>query len=349
MSRVISSSEDDLVLAAKQINAGGLVAFPTETVYGLGARLADPALAQIFAAKRRPYSDPLICHFDTPARAKSFTILTATESALFDRLAARFWPGPFTIVAPATGAVPPLVMAGTGCVGVRVPNHAICHRFLELCGEPVAAPSANLFGHVSPTTVDHVQADLGATEGLLIVSGGSATIGIESTVVRIQNDTITVLRPGFVTAAELEGVAPGRVVQSVADNVKLASPGHETRHYAPNLETHLAVVSDADDAREVTDRTVLVDFNRTFAACASKALRYFDLSPVGSVAEAISKIYTVLREAELTAGAELCVIADIVRSGKDGDAHDAGLVASLRDRLLRSASKRILPYRVSAA
>jgi L-threonylcarbamoyladenylate synthase len=308
MPGIISSSEDDFVPAAKQINSAGLVAFPTETVDGVGARLSDPAVAQIFAAKRRPYSDPLIRHFDSPSRANSLVILSPTESELFDRLAACFWPGPFTIVAPATSAVPPLVMAGTGSVGVRVPDHLICHRFLEICGEPVAAPSANLFGHISPTTVDRVEADLGGRDGLFIISGGSATIGIDSSVLRIQDDTITILRPGFVTAAELEKVAPGEVARSAAENLKLASPGHETRHYAPNVDTHLAMMSAADDAKEITNKVVLVDFNRTLAGSASKALRYFDLSPVGSVAEAMSKVYTVVRAAEGTAEAEVCVI-----------------------------------------
>jgi tRNA threonylcarbamoyl adenosine modification protein (Sua5/YciO/YrdC/YwlC family) len=346
MARVISSSDGDLLLAAKQIQSGGLVAFPTETVYGLGARLTDSSLAQIFAAKKRPYSDPLICHFDTPEHAKRYVVLSETESALFDRLSARFWPGPFTIVAPSASVVPPLVMAGTGSVGVRVPNHSICHRFLEFCGEPVAAPSANLFGHVSPTTVEHVQTDLGNIEGLLIVSGGNATIGIESTVVKIQGDAIAVLRPGFVTAEQLEEVAPGKVIRTTPQGLKLASPGHELRHYAPNLETYLGVIGDGEDAKEIPDKTILVDFNRTFAPAAGRVLRYFDMSPIGLVGEAISKVYNILREAEQTEGAKLCIIADVVKSGLDGDAHDAELVPSLRDRLLRAASHQIRQYRL---
>jgi tRNA threonylcarbamoyl adenosine modification protein (Sua5/YciO/YrdC/YwlC family) len=346
MSRVISSSEDDLKLAAKQINNGGLVAFPTETVYGLGARLTDPALAEIFAAKKRPYSDPIICHFDTPAHAKRYVTLTARESELFDRLAERFWPGPFTIVAPAASVVPPLVMAGTGCVGVRVPDHVICHRFLELCGEPVAAPSANLFGHISPTAVEHVRADLGHIEGLLIVSGGSATIGIESTVVRIADDSIIILRPGFVTAAQLEEVAPGKVARSASVDAKLASPGHETKHYAPNLLAYLAVIGDGPEAKDIPENAVLVDFGRTFAAFAGKVKRYFDLSPIGSVSEAILKVYSVLREAEETLGAEVCIIADVVKSQLEQDSHDAELIPSLRDRLLRAASHQICEYRL---
>lgn len=344
MSTIITDSETDLTRAAKHINSGCLVAFPTETVYGLGARLADPSLAQIFAAKHRPYSDPLICHFDVPEHAKKYLILTEEESVLFDKLAQAFWPGPLTIIAPATSAVPPLVMAGTGCVGVRVPSHPVAHRFLELCGEPVAAPSANLFGHVSPTTVEHVAKDLGQTEGLLIISGGKATIGIESTVVRIVGNTITILRPGFITAGQLDTVSPGNVKTITADSQKLASPGHETRHYAPNLTTVLAKAG--SEGREIPEKAVIIDFHRTFASVSSKVLRYFDMSPVGSVQEAISRIYDILREAETTAGAEICLIADIEKSGKDGDQHDQELVTSLRDRLLRSASHQVDTFRL---
>jgi tRNA threonylcarbamoyl adenosine modification protein (Sua5/YciO/YrdC/YwlC family) len=345
MARMIATSADDLELAVQQIKSGELVAFPTETVYGLGARLSDPSLAKIFSVKRRPYSDPLICHFDTAAHAKEYVVLTDDESMLFDAIASQFWPGPLTIVAPARNSVPPLVMAGTGCVGVRVPSHPISHRFLELCGQPVAAPSANLFGHVSPTTAEHVQADLGSTAGLLIISGGATTIGIESTVVKIQGTTITILRPGLVTTGQLERVAPGKVTPTGTEHEKMASPGHELRHYAPNMPAHLAIVS--DDGNEIPSDAILIDFNRTFAAAASRVLRYFDLSPVGSVAEAISRVYVVLREAERTHGAKLCLIADVLKSGIEGDAHDTELIPSLRDRLLRSASHVVGAYKLN--
>ncbi|KAK8882278.1 hypothetical protein M9Y10_044920 [Tritrichomonas musculus] len=349
MAKIISTSEEDLATAAKQIKEGGLVAFPTETVYGLGARLDDKSLSQIFAAKHRPFSDPLICHFDKAENARKVLILTDEENEVFNKLAESFWPGPLTIVAPASSAVPPLVMAGTGCVGVRVPSHPVAHRFLELCGESVAAPSANLFGHVSPTSVEHVKNDLGNTPGLLIISGGKATIGIESTVVRLVGKTITVLRPGFITIGQLDTCSPGNVksVKSDKNTMKLASPGHEKRHYAPNLDTFLAKISNDDkDAEEIPKDAVIIDFNRKFASVSSKALRYFDLSPVGCVADAINKIYDTLREAETTPGAKVCLVAYVTESGKEGDSHDNELVTSLNDRLLRSASHRIKNYKL---
>lgn len=345
MARIITTTDEDLTIAAKQINAGGLVAFPTETVYGLGAHLEEKALAQIFAAKHRPYSDPLITHFATAEAAKKYLILTEEESKNFDKLAEAFWPGPMTIVAPATKAVPPLVMAGTGCVGVRVPSHPIAHRFLEICGEPVAAPSANLFGHVSPTTCDHVMYDLGKTPELLVISGGNATIGIESTVLRLHGSSIAVLRPGFITAGQVEQVIPGSVTRDAVMKEKLASPGHETRHYAPDMPTYLVRKQGSKDAVpetvSITPDTVLIDFNRTFSTLSGQVLRYFDLSPVGNVADAVRNVYNVLRDAEQTPGAKQCIIADVLESGNENDAHDNELCNSLRDRLLRSASHQI--------
>jgi L-threonylcarbamoyladenylate synthase len=236
-------------------------------------------------------------------------------------------------------------MAGTGCVGVRVPSHPVCHRLLEFCGEPIAAPSANLFGHVSPTTVNHVQTDLGSTEGLLIIEGGDATIGIESTVIKIKDDTITILRPGFVTELSLSAVLPGKVQNATGQNEKLASPGHETKHYAPNVKTVLATVGDSNDD-PIPENAVIVDFNRTFASASARALRYMDLSPTGSVAQAISRVYSMLREVESVAGVEICVIADVTESGV-ADEHDRALVGSLRDRLLRSASHILVQYRLT--
>lgn len=345
MARLLTDSESDLIIAAKHMNEGKLVAFPTETVYGLGAHLEEESLKLIFAAKKRPYSDPLIVHFAEPEEAKKVVILTDEESELFDKLSKKFWPGPLTIIAPATNAIPPLVMAGTGCVGVRVPVHPISHRFLELCGEPVAAPSANLFGHVSPTTANHVKADLGNVDDLYIVEGGDATIGIESTVIRIQGNTITILRPGFITSGQLEEIAPGNVFTATKNNAKLASPGHDLKHYAPNMPTVLATLSDDSKALEIPSTAIMIDFNRTFSKASSKVLRYFDLSPIGSVTDATKNVYNILRDAELTQGATICIICDIKQSGVD-DKHDSELITSLRDRLIRSASHTFQTYKL---
>jgi L-threonylcarbamoyladenylate synthase len=224
-----------------------------------------------------------------------------------------------------------------------VPSHPIAHRLLELAGESIAAPSANLFGHVSPTTADHVQADLGHTEKLLIISGGEATIGIESTVIRLSGNQITILRHGFITESQLEEFSPGNVSAVAEQAKKLASPGHGTKHYAPNLRTVLARIGTKADP-EIPANAVLIDFGRQFAGASGKVLRYFDLSPVGCVAEAINKVYSILREAETTQGAEICVIAQVEHSGVTGDVHDEQLVASLNDRLLRSASHNITSF-----
>ena len=342
MAKIIQSTDKDLQIAASQINLGGLVAFPTETVYGLGAHLEEKSLAQIFATKKRPYSDPLITHFAFSEDTKKYIHLTEEETIIFDKLAKSFWPGPLTIVAPATSLVPPLVMAGTGCVGVRVPSHPVAHRFLELCGEPVAAPSANLFGHVSPTTPEHVFTDLGFAEELLIISGGESDIGIESTVIRLIGSKLTILRPGFITSSQLNQVCPGCVTFETSLKEKLTAPGHEIRHYAPNMPTYLLTSNDENiEGIELTSNSVLIDFKRKYSDYSSKVLRYFDLSPIGSIEDAIHKVYTILREAEQTINANDCIIVDIFDLIPTISEHDQELFTSLRDRLLRSASHQI--------
>lgn len=338
MARVISSSEEDLALASRQLKMGGLISFPTETVYGLGSRLADESLKKIFIAKNRPYSDPIIVHFATPNAARQLLILTPTEDEMFKALAAKFMPGPLTIIGRAHPSVPPLVMAGTGCVGLRVPSHPIAHRFLEVCGEPVAAPSANRFSHVSPTTVSHVMNDLGHITGLLVVSGGISTIGIESTIVKITGDSLMILRPGFITETMIEEVLPGRLKKT--DNFT-ASPGHELKHYSQVIPTFL-LQKGGDNAQEViTPNDVLVDFGGLFADYANRVSRYFDLSPTGSIIEAINRTYQILREAEETPNAERCFIADVLVAHTSEFPIDRERANSLHDRLLRSSAHQI--------
>lgn len=341
MAEIIECDDVSLKRAAEHLSKGNLVAFPTETVYGLGSILVDESLKKIFEYKKRPFSDPLITHFHSADQARKYLILTEEEDAIFRKLADAFWPGPLTIVGPAISAVPPLVMAGTGNVGVRVPSNEICRKILLYCNKPIAAPSANLYGHVSPTTYRHVVTDLGDVNGLYIVKGGSSEHGVESTVVRLHGKMITILRPGFITARMIEDVCGTVVNRDTTLKEKLSSPGHDTRHYAPNMPTYLCRKVESDGVVErvkLTDRTVLIDFNMTYADKSSEVLRYFDLSPIGKVEDAMKNVYNTLREAESTPGAETCVICDILESGDKSNMHDSELIVTLRDRLLRSAS-----------
>jgi L-threonylcarbamoyladenylate synthase len=229
-------------MAATILRAGGLVAFPTETVYGLGAHALDPAaVARIFAAKGRPASNPLIVHVHDRESAQA---LARGWPDVAETLAARFWPGPLTLVLEKAHAVPDVVTAGGPTVGVRVPAHPAALGLLRAAGVPIAAPSANRSAEVSPTTATHVAASLGDRVDL-ILDGGPTTVGVESTVLDVTTRPPRILRPGMVTADELRGVI-GPVTEggTGGENGTLRSPGLMTRHYAPRAR--VAVVPPAE-------------------------------------------------------------------------------------------------------
>ena len=212
------------------MQSGGLVAIPTETVYGLAADALNPAaVARIFAAKQRPEFDPLIVHV---AEREQLAPLVRQVPSLAERLMQRFWPGPLTVVLEKTALVPDLVTSGLPSVAVRMPAHAVTRELLRECGCPLAAPSANLFGRTSPTTTAHVQEQL---DGRIdyILEGGPCRVGVESTIVRIVKETIEILRPGGITAEELAELAPVRHHPGEADSSELLVPGQLPEHYAP--------------------------------------------------------------------------------------------------------------------
>ncbi len=223
--------------AAAILRAGGTVAFATETVYGLGAHALDPfAVEKIFIAKKRPAWDPLIVHVADAAMLAQVAAAIPEPAQLWME---RFWPGPLTLLLPRSGGVPDAVTAGRARVGVRMPRHPVAQALLRAAGLPVAAPSANLFGHVSPTTAAHVLADLdGRIDAVL--DGGPCEHGLESTVVDACEDPCIVYRPGAVTLEQLAAVWP-RVQQleetaPFAEPQALPSPGIGIRHYAPRAQ-----------------------------------------------------------------------------------------------------------------
>ncbi len=223
--------------AAAAIRAGALVAMPTETVYGLAANALDErAVRRIFEAKGRPAFNPLIVHVLGTADAKR---LASRWPEAAEDLVDAFWPGPLTLVVPKTAAVPPLVTAGLDSVALRSPSHPVARALLEACGLALAAPSANRFGAVSPTTAAHVAASLGDHVDLLL-DGGPCEVGIESTVLDLTVDRPRVLRPGGVSAAALASViGPVETVDVALDAGQRTSPGMLSRHYAPRGKTRL--------------------------------------------------------------------------------------------------------------
>ena len=231
--RVYRGTPRNLAFLARRLRAGELVAVPTETVYGLAADALDArACAKIFCAKGRPANDPLIVHIH--ALAQLGTLAEFGDAAR--RLAGKFWPGPLTLVLPKKSIVPAIVTAGLPSVAVRMPRHPLMRRLLRLCGRPLAAPSANPFGYVSPTTTEHVRAGLGK-KIRFILEGGPTDIGLESTIVDVRDPRRPrLLRPGAITRAQIEAVlgqklhsAPARA----AARAPLPAPGLLARHYSP--------------------------------------------------------------------------------------------------------------------
>jgi L-threonylcarbamoyladenylate synthase len=233
--------------AADVIRAGGLVAFPTETVYGLGADALDPAaIARIYAAKGRPSFNPLIVHVADVAGAEA---LAAAFPAAARRLAERFWPGPLTLVLPKRPHVPDAVSAGLPSVALRVPAHSVALALIRTAGRPIAAPSANRYTELSPTTADHVVRGLGDRVAM-VLDAGPAEVGIESTVVDCTGDRPRLLRPGLLSRDELAAVA-GRVDLAAAAPKGTAprpSPGMVERHYAPRARLVLVDPAGLDAA-----------------------------------------------------------------------------------------------------
>jgi L-threonylcarbamoyladenylate synthase len=235
-----------IATAADVIRRGGLVAFPTETVYGLGANALDAdAVRRLFLAKGRPDNNPLIAHVPDALVARELVADWPERAAL---LAERFWPGPLTLVLPKRPVVPDLVTAGLPAVAVRVPSHPVALALLRAAALPIAAPSANRFTELSPTTADHVERSLGEQVDV-ILDGGPTTVGIESTVLDLTGPTPRLLRPGMVTLAELEqtigAIAPPPLVTAAAPRL---SPGMHERHYAPRGT--LLLVNPAEVERE---------------------------------------------------------------------------------------------------
>lgn len=226
-----------MALAGERIRAGGLVAFPTETVYGLGANALDAAaVARIFAAKGRPATNPIIVHV-----ASALTALPLVQEwpERAQRLAERFWPGPLTLVLPKTEAIPAIVSAGGPTVALRVPAHPVALALLEAAGVPIAAPSANRSTEVSPTRAEHVWRSLGDRVDL-VLDGGPAWGGIESTVVELLPEGARIWRPGMITPSELAETIGEPVVLAAAEpDAVMASPGQMNRHYAPGVPVEL--------------------------------------------------------------------------------------------------------------
>jgi L-threonylcarbamoyladenylate synthase len=287
--QILPADEATVAVAARQLAEGGLVAFPTETVYGLGADAAQaPAIARLYEAKGRPSFNPLIAHVADLAAARQIARFDATAL----RLAEAFWPGPLTPVLPKTAHCPvaELATAGLDTVAIRVPAHPVARAILRAFGGAVVAPSANLSGHVSPTTAAHVANDLSGRVDL-ILDGGAVTVGVESTIVACLEDPM-LLRPGGLPREAIERVL-GCTLQrlpedAVNDNAQPLAPGMLASHYAPRTAVRL-------NAAHVEPDEALLAFGPADLQGAHAAKALMNLSVASDLAEAAANLFGYLR------------------------------------------------------
>jgi L-threonylcarbamoyladenylate synthase len=318
VTRALTAPDDaGIAAAAAALRAGGLVAFPTETVYGLGAHAGDAeAVRRIFAVKGRPADNPLIVHLPD---ATAVADVAAALTPLAKDLAQRFWPGPLTLVLEARPSLPRVTTGGLTTVAVRVPDHPVAAALLAEAAVPVAAPSANRSGRPSPTTAEHVLADLGPAVDL-VLDGGPCPVGVESTVVDARGERPIVLREGSITREEL-GVAG---TDGVSPDALAASPGTRYRHYAPDCDLELvAAGAGPARARELAAQGRRVGLVARDAAPPGVA----ELARFEDASELARGLYAALRAAELAA-VDVLVVESVP---------ERGVGRAVMDRLRRAA------------
>lgn len=327
--------ERELARAAKILRAGGLVVFPTETVYGLGGDGTNAQAAEkIYAAKGRPSDNPLIIHIAAPEDAERY----AHTNPTYYRLAKAFMPGPLTVILPKKDCIPTSTTGGLDTVAVRCPSHPVAHRLIELSGVPIAAPSANLSGKPSPTCASHVAQDMNGRVDM-ILDGGECEIGLESTIVKIDGDALTLLRPGGITYDALCMVCEhvtvaSAVTEQLSANERPLSPGMKYRHYAPTAPLVLLDGKDADVLRFLQDEQKR---KKCAILCYDEecdALRAKNLFPVGKKSDLSSQakhLFHALRDADATD-------AEIIYAHLPTQ---SGLGLALYNRLIRAAAHTV--------
>ena len=319
MAVFLQAQGEGLMRAAALLRDGKIVAIPTETVYGLAADATNgEAVARIYEAKGRPSFNPLICHVDGLAMAETLAVF----DPLSRKLAEAFWPGPLTLVVPlaANSPVASLATAGLGSVGLRCPVGP-ARELIRLLGHPLAAPSANSSGRISPTTAEAVEADLGAKVPL-ILDGGACPIGVESTIVKVEGKTIRLLRPGGVSAADIER-AVGIDVVRADQRAAIEAPGMLQSHYAPRARVRL-------NASEIQSGEAVLAFGPKRASGTDNASTVLNLSKRGDLTEAAANLFASLAALD-SSGANMIAVEPVPRDG---------LGEAINDRLQRAAAPR---------
>lgn len=312
--------EEALARGCEALARGVPVAIPTETVYGLAADATDPrAIARIYEMKGRPRFNPLICHMADLAMAERHAVF----DPLSRTLAEAFWPGPLTLVLPVRpdSDIHPLARAGLDTVGIRVPT-GFASRLLAAFGRPLAAPSANTSGRISPTTAAHVAADFGGKLEL-VLDAGPARVGLESTILKVEGGTVRLLRPGGLDAGEIERVAGRPVERPERAGAAIVAPGMLASHYAPDAPVRL-------EAEDVRPGEALIRFGGRPLPGEDKAALVLDLSPSGDLTEAAANLFGYMKRAD-AAGAAAIAFSPVPATG---------LGEAINDRLQRAAAPR---------
>jgi L-threonylcarbamoyladenylate synthase len=312
-SRVKPENDDSICKAISIINSGGVVAFPTETVYGLGADATNELAARkIYELKSRPSNNPIIVHVASIEEARKI----GEFNELAEVIAANFWPGPITIVVPrkVNSGICSTVSAGLSSIGIRIPANEMALELIKKTGKPIAAPSANISNYVSPTEASHVIDAFG--DKVYVLDGGKATYGLESTIIDVTTNVLKLLRYGFITPEIISKVTGLEV--NIANTDKILAPGMMKKHYSPNVKLRM-------NATELKEEEVGLGFG-------SNNIGQLNLSPKGDLAEAAANLYSMLRILDKKAadsGAKLIAVASIPNTG-------IGL--AINDKLTRASS-----------
>jgi L-threonylcarbamoyladenylate synthase len=321
---VVRASQVEIEAAVQALRDGDLVAFPTETVYGLGANAQNPAaVRRIFEVKGRPLTHPVIVHLDSP---KFLHRWVSEVPAAATRLAERFWPGPMTLVMPRGANVHDIVTGGQDTVAIRVPAHPMAQQLLTAFGGGIAAPSANRFGRLSPTRAEHVRDELGDAVRV-VLDGGESHIGLESTIVACQGNQVRLLRPGAVTASQLREIVPDLIVGADAQSSRV--PGSLPAHYAPTTPMSIVPPGEIDSQADMASSG-----GKRIAVLAQrlplKSHAYVTWVNAGRRPEQYAHdLYANLRALD-TAGCQQILVQDV----PEGERWDA-----IRDRLLHAATR----------
>jgi tRNA threonylcarbamoyl adenosine modification protein (Sua5/YciO/YrdC/YwlC family) len=388
IARLVPTTQSSFELCGQRLRDGKLVSFPTETVYGLGCHALDPSAVQkVFDAKERPLSDPLIVHvtknedalelWDASTSISRSEINNKAQRQELERkalivLTETFFPGPLTLVARAHPSIPQILMANTGFVACRSPSHPIARALISAARVPIAAPSANKFGHVSPTLAEHVMDDLGQEDVWVLdpsLAQASTSdreghfpvcqVGVESTVAKVEMNTqtngrITILRHGAISSSSIrEALAKNGLSEyfEVSDSVRFTSeevsnvaPGQTIKHYSPNVPCFMVDASRQFEQSELSQeenailsQSVIIDYGKRLSGYQQHALAYRDLSVEGDASMAASSVFETLRWSERIQGAKRVFVPDVIL-----DDNEDALGLAVKDKLTRAASAVIV-------